>query len=155
LISLTSSDSVFPFPYRERRLSLFRRDGTPAPTALWPLRYKAHTLMSECTMCYVEGRRIHSLIDPENLFSEAREIEFIAMRERKVSNFIKSYKHDHLSEVVESAVKEAERRVLTDVVDRVVAAANGEQVEAGAQEKLSPKNIYRVLAVLQVPKPAT
>jgi hypothetical protein len=77
LISLTSSDSVFPFPYRERRLSLFRRDGTPAPTALWPLRYKAHTLMTECVMCYVEGKRTHSLIDAEKLFSEEMEIEFI------------------------------------------------------------------------------
>jgi hypothetical protein len=138
---LTSSDSVFRFPFKGRRLALFRRDGTPAPTALWPLRYKAHTLMTDCLVYFIEAKRIHSLIDPEKLFSEEMEIEFISMRERKLTEFVESYKKYYTSDVVESAVKEAESRMLRAVVDRVVAAAEGKQVEEGPQEKLSPKNI--------------
>ena len=107
--------------------------------------------MTECTVCFVEGKRIHSLIDPENLFSEAREIEFIAMWERMLTDFVASYQKYHTSSVVESAVKEAESRILRTVVERVAAAAEGKQVEEGAQETLSAKNICDALVVLQVP----
>jgi hypothetical protein len=58
-----------------------------------------------------------------------------------LTKFVESYKKHYTSDVVESAIKEAESRILREVVDRVVAAAEGKQVEEGAQEKLSPKNI--------------